>query len=357
MTDEIIHVPAQFPDFYPPTKIAYIAEAPSTEEIDQGVPLIGPSGKIFNQMLRTANINRYDHFVGNVFDEKLPNNNVKNWCADMKAAKDGGFNDIPPIGSNGYLKSEHRWHLDRLKAELEVADPTVIVPLGATALWAFMGTDQISNYRGTVVPAKYILPGIKLIPTFHPAFVMRQWKFFPVVVGDFIRANNEARYGKSIRHPKRQLWLEPTIADIKKFLPRIMASDLLSVDIETGWGQITCIGFAPNSEEAICIPFIDKRKPSRSYWKTADEEMEVWQIVKNIMESDVPKLGQNFGGYDAYWFIDKVGIKPRNFRHDTRLMQHALYPELPKDLQFMGASYTQQGPWKNWGHKGDKRDD
>ena len=118
------------------------------------------------------------------------------------------------------------------------------------------------------------------------------------------------------------------------------------------------IGFAPSEERAIVIPFVDMRKSNRSYWPDTDAELKAWGYVKDICESDIPKLGQNFGAYDAYWLLDKYGIRVRNLLHDTRLMHHALYPELPKSLAFMGASYTRQGPWKTMrAKKGDKRDD
>ncbi len=146
--------------------------------------------------------------------------------------------------------------------------------------------------------------------------------------------------------------------EIEAYIPRLLASDLLSVDIETAKGEITCIGFAPDAEHAICIPFTDARKASGRYWSTREKEIKAWQLVQRILESDTPKLGQNYAGYDALWLLEKMHIRTMNLRHDTRLMHHALYPELPKDLGFMGATYTRQGPWKNWRstHK-DKRDD
>lgn len=352
-----IHVPAQYPR-NTPTLIAFVGEAPSHEEEEKGIPLVGPSGRIFNAMMRTAGLDREDYLVTNVFDEKLPDNEVANYCVPLKVAREHKLTDLPPIGAKGFLNPEHRWHLDRLRDELLNTRPNVIVPLGATALWAFTGKTEIGSFRGSLVEATHIVPGAKLLPTFHPQFVMQQWKFFPIVTEDFRKALYEGLKGPKITLPDRQLLVDPTLEEIRAYVPTLLASDLLSVDIETGWGQITCIGFAPSAKRAIVIPFVDLRKPNRSYWQTPAEELEVWGIVKQIMESPVPKLGQNFGGYDAFWFIDKAGIEPRNFLHDTRLMHHALYPELPKDLEFMGSNYTTQGAWKYWARKkGDKRDD
>lgn len=347
------NVPAQYPSHFP-ARIAFIGEAPGSDEVEKSMPFVGSSGRVFNAMLRTANLDRSEFLISNVFDEKIPDNEIKNWVAPAQEAKDGGFDDLAPI-SGGYLRPEYRHHLDRLGAELADVRPNVIVPLGGTALWAFTGNAGISSQRGSVTPATKIVPGAKLLPTFHPSFVMRQWKFFPVVVADFIRAYREGAY-PNICLPKRELLIEPTLQEVIDYVPRLLASDLLSVDIETGWGQITNIGFAPDQEHAINIPLVDQRKPNRSYW-SVEEEIQILWIIKYIMEHPVPKLGQNFGGYDAYWIFDKASIEPRNFRHDTRLLHHALYPELPKDLEFMGASYTQQGAWKSWGYKAQEKRD
>lgn len=351
-----IHVPFQ-PSRYARAPIAFLGEAPSTEELEKGTPFVGPSGRVFNAILRIANLDRKDFWVGNVFDEQLPENEVANWCAPMVEAKAGGWTDIPPIGSKGFLRPEHRWHLERLSAELSAANPMVVVPLGATALWALTGHTQTTQYRGHVLPATRIVPGVKLLPTFHPAHVIQQWKFLSTTVGDVMKAASEAERGPGIVLPQRRLLIEPTLLDLDAWRPKLLASNLLSTDIETGWGQITCIGFAPSEEEAICVPFVDLRSPNKSYWATPDVELHAWQFVKDILESPVPKLGQNYGGYDAFWLLDKAGIRTMNMAHDTRLIHHALYAELPKDLAYMAATYSQQGAWKTMRTKYVKRDD
>lgn len=355
-----IVVPAQTP--IEDCRVAWIGEAPGQEEIDHKPPkpLVGPSGKIFNALLRTAELDRHDpsFFVGNVFDQKLPSNNVKHWCAPTDEARAGGFNDLPPIGSNGYLRPEYRHHLKRLRDEMSHFKPTVIVPMGNTALWAFLGTEAISQHRGAVIPATRTAPGVKLVPAYHPAFIMQSWKFFHITVGDMIKAVREADRGPEIIYPERRLILQPTLSDVREFTKIAIHSDILSLDIETGWGQITCFGAAYDTENAICIPFVDLRKPNKSYWGSVDKEIEAWHCVRLLCECPVPKLGQFFAGYDAFWMLEKMGIRTINLLEDTRLLHHALYPELPKDLAFMGTSYGSQGAWKtmrSWNKE--KRDD
>ena len=340
-----------------PTKISFVAEAPSWEELDKGQPLVGPSGRMFNSLLRTAHLDRSAYHVTNVFDEKIPDNKIKNWCVPLKAARELGITDWPPIGTNGFLRSEHRPALSRLRAEIEKASPTVIVPLGGVALWAFTGQANITQMRGTAMEATRLVSGAKLVPTFHPSFVMQKYSLYPIVVRDLMFAAREADHGAAVHQAPRKLVLEPSLQDIRDYMPRLASSTLLSVDIETSHGQITCIGFAPDAEHAICIPFWDTRQADHSYWRTPGEEVEAYRLVREILSSPVPKLGQNFGGYDFMWLLARYNLPVRNLSHDTRLMHHALYPELPKDLGFLGSSYSSQGAWKYMGKQADKRYD
>ena len=350
-----------------PCKIAFLGEAPGQSEEDKEgcylqvakmvwpnagwtgerdadreiaktlppLPLVGPSGTIFNAILRAAGIDRRDVWVGNVFDEKAEDNDVTGWTRD------------PIIADRA---------LSRLALELAAAGPTVVVPMGATALWAMTGSTNITQMRGAPCLATRVMPGVKLLPTFHPAYVRRVWKTLPFVVQDLLRAKAEAEKGPGLDFPDILLTIEPTIQDLRVWAPILDASNLLSVDIETGWGQITCIGFAPDGTRAICVPFVDMRQVDRNYWGAVKDERWAWDWVKERCESDTPKVGQNFT-YDAYWLLEKMGIRVFNYLHDTRLMHHALYPELPKDLAFLGAAYAELPSWKNWGKKGDKRDD
>jgi uracil-DNA glycosylase family 4 len=321
-----------------PSPILFVGEAPSSEEVIQGEPLVGPSGRVFNAILRTAGLERADYYITNVYDEQAPENNVSEWRADKERTEKA---------------------FARLTAEVEEAGANVIVPLGATALWAFTGQNSITPYRGTVSQASRIKPGAKLVPTFHPSHVIQQWKYFSTVTADIIKAAAEARKGPKIVYPRVSLNIQPTLAELEVWKAKLLSADLLSTDIETGWGQITCIGFAPNDHEAICIPFVDFGKPHRSYWANPEEEAQAIKIIGEILASPVPKLFQN-GPYDVMWLAKKWHMTVNNYLHDTRLEHHALYPELPKDLAFMGATYTDLGAWKNWGGRyssANKRDE
>ena len=329
------HVTAEFPTKGRKAKIAFIADAPGDEEIRENHPLVGPSGRIFNSIMRTAGIDREECLVTYVFDEKPDDDDVVPWLKDEVRVAD---------------------NFARLKAEIDRAKPNVIVPLGSTALWAFTGQTSISSYRGAVSAATRIVPGAKLVPTFPADLIMRQWKLLPVVVGDFIKAAREAERGPEIIYPHIDLYIPETIEEVDAFCTECLNAERLTCDIETGWGQITCIGLAPSADKAMCIPFIDPRSVDKSYWPTDEAEFLAWKAVAKVLASPVKKIFQN-GLYDVFWLWYVYRLPVYGYDEDTRIMHHVLYPELAKSLEQMAASYTDIGVYKIWGHhRTEKRD-
>jgi DNA polymerase I-like protein with 3'-5' exonuclease and polymerase domains len=89
---------------------------------------------------------------------------------------------------------------------------------------------------------------------------------------------------------------------------------------------------------------MDFARPGGNYWPTLEEEQKAWEQVAYLLESPIPKLGQNFI-YDLQYIV-KMGIRPRAFQEDTMLLHHSLYPEMQKDLGFLGSIYTNEAAWK-----------
>lgn len=345
--------------FPPEARIMLVGEAPGDEEVERGVPFVGPSGRLLDALLRVAGVDRSTVAVTNVFDVQLPGNDVEAWCGQAAERATWPGYAVPPLDRSQNICPEHVRHLERLFEEINHASPNVIVALGGTALWALTGamSSEITRRRGAVTSAMFGERRIKVIPTFHPAFVLQKYKMFHVVASDLLKAVRESAFPE-VRTTRSALWVEPTLDDIRTFKQRYLDNaERISIDIETipKWRQITCIGFAPGPAAALCIPFVDGRRPGRSYWPDVETEVAVWRIVREICESPVPKLGQNFT-YDFQWLWTH-GIAVRNYCEDTRLMHHALYPELPKDLGFMGATYANRGAWKTMRAKTEKRDD
>lgn len=330
-------------------KLALIGEAPGEREVERGLPFCGPSGSVLDAMLRAAGIDRADCYVGNVYDTKLRDNKV----SEHRAA----------LGAEAW-ELFHSRNAERLYADLSSLGCNVVVPLGATALLALAGTPSIAQFRGSVRMGLGQFAGFKLVPTFHPAMVLRQWSNYTICIGDLIRAAKQAELGPGIVWPKRELNITPSIEEVEQYLAGpCRQTDLLSVDIETGWGQVRGVSFAPSQFEALYVPFIALNKLDRNYWPDAATEKKAWLAVRDCLQSPTPKLGQNFANYDVIWLLGKMGIKVNGLGDDLRLLHKALYPELPASLAFMGSAYSEQGSWKTMArHSGrrvkddDKRD-
>lgn len=340
------------PPYFPPGKcaLAFVGDAPRDEECERMIPFVGGHGRTLNAMLRAANIDRDACYLGYVYSTKLEDDDVTRHKRTMSPASFEAF---------------YNQNVDRLGAELKLASPSVVVALGPTALYALCGTGKIANHRGQPLPGAGDFAAYTVFPTFHPAALMRQWSMFSTGVADLIKANALAAKGGLITYPQRRLNITPTIEEVEAYLAGpCRDADPLSCDIETGWSMIRGVSFSHDDETALYVPFIWLSNANKSYWPDVATEVRAWKAVKACLESDTPKLGQNFGSYDITWLLQKAGIRVRNFAHDTRLLHKALYPEMPASLAFMGSAYSSQGSWKSWGgwgttqaQRGDKRDE
>jgi DNA polymerase I-like protein with 3'-5' exonuclease and polymerase domains len=164
----------------------------------------------------------------------------------------------------------------------------------------------------------------------------------PVVLADLLKAEVESHFPE-IRRPARYVLIDPSLQELQEWEEQALSSSLLSVDCETYNGTITCLGFANSRSDAIVVPFFDRRKPTGSYW-SLDEELLVRKTLNRVLSSRVPKVFQN-GLYDIQYLL-REGYSPRNMLHDTMIRQHALYPEMPKSLAFLGSIHTNDVAWK-----------
>lgn len=141
-------------------KIMLIGEAPGREEDLQGVPFVGKAGKELDNMLRAAGIEIDDVFITNVVKCRPPGNRNPESCEVMKC--------------NPYLIKQ-----------IETVSPKIIVLLGNIALSLVTGTPSgITKMRGKTL--EYM--SYPAIPTFHPAYVIRNPGSGKIVIEDFKKA-------------------------------------------------------------------------------------------------------------------------------------------------------------------------
>lgn len=134
--------------------------------------------------------------------------------------------------------------------------------------------------------------------------------------------------------------LNPPFDDAIAFLRRAAKSDELSVDIETGRGQINTVGFAISPTSAIAINVLPDRLSARNH-------NTLWSEIRNLLEGPQPKILQNFI-YETLFF-SRYGIRLNNVTHDTMICQKFLWPEFEMGLDAVGRMYTEMPYWKEDG--------
>lgn len=327
-------------------KMMIVGEAWGKDEAEAQAPFVGASGKILDMLLRATGIPRNELYLTNVFNRRPSesSNDLTALCGPKAEALAG----YPALSSGKYVRAEFASELFRLYEEIKNERPNVVIAAGATPAWALLGTSGIRAIRGapsyTAGPAAQVIPNVKVLPTYHPAAVMREWKLRPIVMADLAKARRESEFPE-IRRPRREFWLYPTLEDLYEFEARFIPSGCdLSTDIETAGGQITCIGFAPSPDIALVVPFVDAQQSDGNYWRTRAQEKEAWRFVKRLCETH-PHIGQNFL-YDSHYLWRVYGIRCFGMKDDTMLMHHSLQPEMEKGLGFLGSVYTDEPAWK-----------
>jgi uracil-DNA glycosylase len=355
-------------------KMLVVAEAWGENEQKLRQPLVGYSGKEFFLMLGEAMPDlapelhaqitsqfkydlawvrtRHEWFeaagigLTNVFNLRPIANKIEYLCAKRTEVGPRAA-ALPALERGLYLRDEYLPELDRLWQEIEACQPNLILACGNTACWAVLRATNIGSIRGATAESITSPNGLvfKVLPTYHPAGVMRQWSWRPIAVADIMKAGREMEFPE-IRRPKRRVLINPTLEEVLEWTARWRASPPaeIAADIETGAGMIKCISFADSPRESITIPFVDLTLPGGSYWPTLEQELQVWNCVKDILEGPSVKIGQNFI-YDLQ-YITRMGIMPRQCTEDTMLLHHALYPEMLKGLGFLGSVYTEEASWK-----------
>ena|ERR1700676_2697504 len=327
--------------------IAIVGEAWGEAEEKACTPFVGYSGQELTRMLEDAGIHRSECYLTNVFNLHPPGNQVEFFCG----TKAEGIDGYPALVKSKYVRTEFIYELERLGQELADINPNIIVALGNTASWALLGRTAISKYRGTTELSTHTATGYKVLPTYHPAAVCRQWELRPTTVMDLIKASRESAFPE-IRRPAVSVHIPETISDLEDFYAlHIRGCSSLAVDIETAGQQITCIGFAPSTGDALVVPIFDRRRKNRSYWPDQQSEGQAWGFIRKLlMDRAIPKVMQN-GMYDIAFLWRSYGLKVFNCEHDTMLLHHALQPESLKGLGYLGSIYTDHGAWKQMREK------
>jgi uracil-DNA glycosylase family 4 len=327
-----------------------VGEAPGEHEERMGLPFVGPSGAELDRMLQEAEILRSTCFVTNVVRKRPPGNDISVFFAERKSDR-----------TLAHVERHGKWCLpvvidgiELLKREIEACQPNVIIALGNTALWALTGNWGITSWRGSTLECS--LPVAldykpKVVPTYHPALVLRQWSWRQTAVHDLRRASRHS-HSRALIPREYDIISRPdyhtALAVLQGLLTEADKGPLnLACDIETRAGHIACIGFAWSKKSAICIPLMCVER-KEGYW-TLDEEAQLTHLMMRLLlHKNISVSGQNFI-YDAQYLYRWWGIIPR-VTHDTMLSHHSMFSNSQKSLDYLASMYCEQYVyWKDDG--------
>jgi len=129
----------------PKTNLMFIGEGPGYDEDVQGRPFVGKAGQLLTRIIQSINLQREEVYIANIIKCRPPQNR----------------NPEPDE-----IQSCHPFLMKQIMA----IQPKIICALGTFSAQTLLKTDtKISALRGKF----YDLEGIKVIPTYHPAFLLR----------------------------------------------------------------------------------------------------------------------------------------------------------------------------------------
>lgn len=324
-----------------PAQIMLCGEAPGAEEERLGRPFVGPSGYELDRMLGEVGLSRSAIFVTNVCRLRPVNNDIS---AHIARTRKCPASDMRAF-RNGWATERIHDGFAKLKREVELVRPNVIVAFGNLSTWALTGRWGITDWRGSELRAD-IFEGKnpKVLPTYHPAAVLRQWTWRAALLADLRRA---ALNASSIEYePLKWVFkIKPSFDQAVNWLlesqKRLDAAPTrICFDLETRYGHIACAGFALSPDEAFCIPFIDYGEP---YWSETEETHIIRLIQKVLLHKNALVLGQNLlfdcqYTYRSWHFVPRVA-------QDTMISFHTAFCELPKALAFQASLMCDRYIW------------
>ena len=125
--------------------LMFIGEGPGADEDKQGIPFVGKAGKLMNEAFKGLGIKREEVYIANIVKCRPPQNRVPE--------------EAEAVACLNYLRNQ-----------VILVKPKIIVLLGSTALKNILGKEYgITAMRGKWIEKK----GIKYMPTWHPAALLR----------------------------------------------------------------------------------------------------------------------------------------------------------------------------------------
>ena len=297
-------------DFPDDAKTILIGEALGQEEVYQKRPFVGGAGRTLNYLLGRSGVYRSRLAVTNAVRCRPPQNRTP----------------IP----NEIEECMRRHHtLDELPRF------NLIVPLGNTALYAITGRDKISKWRGSIFTVSLGVPPrpCKVLPTFHPAALMRQQELIPICIADFQKIPQE-EWTPEYMSPKQVYELDSHSGHVHTYLD----AEAFSFDVETN------MALDP-SPTSITVLGLCKEEGTAHVTSKLHTDPLIRGKVVELFAGPSLKIGHNIS-FDIR-HMEANGVPVAKPWFDTMIAHHLVLSDVPNDLAFASSLYTRIPYWKD----------
>jgi len=137
-----------FADGNPEGRVMFVGEAPGREEDIEGLPFVGRSGKLLDQMLTSIGLDRTKVYIANIVPWRPPGNRTPT-----------------PV--------ETQICLPFIQRQIELADPGILVCVGGPSAGGLLNMQGILKNRGRWVSYQTGTREIRAMATLHPAYLLR----------------------------------------------------------------------------------------------------------------------------------------------------------------------------------------
>lgn len=305
----------------PESAICFVGEALGRTEAQRSTPFVGEAGVYLNRAYSRLGINRSQIRIGNVCSCQPP----KDWLAGAP-----------------WEQAAIR-HCSVHRAAL--SGHAVYVTMGVTAtrvmLKELLGIDyagKLEDWHGYVLG-----DGPYVIPTFHPAYLLRgNHKLFGAFLYDIKRAMEVASFG--LTRSKVDLVVDPPTDWFEEYVEEALRDPeaWMAVDIETPYKQaneddsvfmsttkILRVNFSVNENQGVTVPWQDR----------------YLFLIRRLLGSENPKVFWN-ERFDIP-ILEAANATPKGTVLDGMWAWHILQSDLPKGLGFVSPFYSDMPPWKH----------
>lgn len=290
------------PGYGPKGGLVIVGEAPGVNEVRRGRPFVGDSGALLREVLKAC---------GQDPDEVYYTNTVR----------------CHPAGNKTPGMTAIRACNGRLMDELRDVAPTKILTAGGIALTGVLGASAVlpvTKKRGQAQGVSVGDRQVLLVPTIHPALVLRDVNMFPDILFDI---QKWLTVDAPLPEPIVDTWVANDFSELAERLEVLAQASVVACDLET-------YGFRPTQDALLSIGFGVVDFDGNGEAVIVPEEMLPSSKVKRLLAEFLHEVDTTFAFHNAkfdlqflqHYFGEPLG---RSVRVADTMLLHYLYDERP----------------------------